>query len=55
MAWCGGSKKLPNEKQILEDIRSLKGMNLNIKLNEYRLSFDETVGDWKSILIYYYH
>ncbi len=48
--FCGGSKKKGNEKQVLEDIRSLKGMNLAIRMNELKLTFDENNGDWKSIL-----
>jgi hypothetical protein len=51
MAWCGNKKKTGNEKNILEDIRSLSGMNLAIQLNDYKLTFDETKGDWKSILL----
>jgi hypothetical protein len=44
-----GKKKVENGDKILEDIRSLNGLNLNMKLNEYKLEFNEQTGDWKSI------
>jgi hypothetical protein len=45
---CGGKKKIDNPDKILNEIRSLNGMNLVIKLNDYKLEFNENTGDWKS-------
>ncbi len=46
---CGAKKKNDNGDKILNDIRSLAGLNLGIKLNEFKLEFNENTGDWKSI------
>jgi hypothetical protein len=43
-----GKKKVENIDKTLNDIRSLTGMNLSIKLNEFKLEFNENTGDWKS-------
>jgi hypothetical protein len=53
MCSCGNvNKPVVNGPKLLEELRDLKGLKLDIKLNDYKLSFDEVIGDWKSILIY---
>lgn len=43
-----GTKKVHNGDKLLDQIRSLSGMSLGIRLNEYKLDFNEQTGDWKS-------
>jgi hypothetical protein len=51
---CKSAPKLTkiNPDKILGDLRSLQGLNLSIKLNDYKLDFNEKMGDWKSNYIY---
>jgi len=47
---CGSKKKNDNPDKILNEIRSLSGMHLGIKLNEFKLEFNENNGEWKSTI-----
>ena len=41
--------KKDTQEKILEKIRNLDKLKLDIKVNDYLLSFNEQTGDWKSI------
>lgn len=47
---CGGSKiKRPdNGDKLLSEMRDYVGMELNIKLGDYKIEFRPDVGEWKS-------
>lgn len=50
---CGSSKPkyLDQGKKALEGLRDTNSMKVGIQLGEYKLAFDEKMGDWKSFLV----
>lgn len=48
---CGGSSKIKSKdpKKILEELRDVTTLGLEIQLNNYKLAFNNKDGDWKSI------
>lgn len=47
---CKSSPKLTvvDPQNVLNNLRSLQSLNLSINLNDYKLEFNEKLGDWKS-------
>lgn len=47
---CGNfkPKNTGNEAKLMEKLRDLTSLRLEMNLNDYKLSFDEINGDWKS-------
>lgn len=38
------------DTKLIETLRDIKGLKLEMKLNDYKLNFDEIAGDWKSTI-----
>jgi hypothetical protein len=53
---CGSGKpkNTGNEGKLMEKLRDLRSLRLEMNLNDYKLSFDEVNGDWKSIYYIYF-
>lgn len=48
---CGAQKnKVENSQKLFEEIRDIKSLKLDIKLNDFKLNFDENYGDWRTNL-----
>jgi hypothetical protein len=41
-------KNKVDDTKLMDKLRDLKSLKLEIKLNDYKLTFDEANGDWKS-------
>lgn len=53
---CKSAPKIPvyNQEKVFHDLRTLPGQNFSIKLSEFKLDFNEKIGDWRSKNIFIY-
>ena len=47
---CKSAPKIPvfNQEKVFNELRTLPGQNFSIKLNDFKLDFNEKLGDWRS-------
>ena len=53
--FCGSNNNIKatvNDK-VIQNLRNFNENKLEIKLNDYKLEFNELTGDWKSFFIFF--